>query len=802
MDPDSKEKVSKNDDDNEDSIPSHESRTSMNAEKRLESSVSMNSEPLNQDIDKNVDDSVSHEDNPSMNNENQSNKTTTTTTIITTPTTSTSTPKTATTTNSSNMEPLNEEETINVISNSFSTVSVAGSASASASASVSVSVSELVSSNDDKESLMINQSKTLNERKEDKVKKEFVLIDPIQFGIFGVISGSWRDGNANLKQIGAMASTGVGIVAVRSATKATAQNLSIRTIGRTIPIVGILTAGFTTAEVINKSQNESDVQSQIKEQVKEYREGKDLDFGKFISNIILNDVNKRTQVSSGVGYAGDYIASGSSFLILFPPVAIAGFALGTAVKLGGELTGYRQKLVIRNIHDLMAEEIIKHTPVTELYLLLELLEQKGLSADGMYRVETWSFCKALQKYHPESDMLIALERKLISEIDYMSTSEHHEQQLRRELEPIISTGQLTFCCASSEKETIQRVHVTNNAPNVDIVDGLRKRMTQAIKSMQKNHTNPLETSDMVLTLAINRAMTVSMADFDVPSMIIARIAYKLYIHDSNEEEFIACSDQTKCRDCHFIISDTTIEMIRCGVFQVEAVPSTIIYQNSDEHIERHKTNPMFIPILRRVRIPISIDHLRVREEFELLTGKCYKKISDAIKHLPSSGIPKPFVNWKEQTNEFIENQLEIIAFGIMNSQKRIMIQLVEKKDIHSIMTRYFVQIKKRRQNQFLLDSHCIDELHAALAQLIYASNSKSIEGFDKAKVETMLSTRQDVVRNIHVWLSDYVASPDVKNDMDEEVGIEWRNLLKRELLHALEGMENQIMKLIDILMKF
>jgi len=74
--------------------------------------------------------------------------------------------------------------------------------------------------------------------------------------------------------------------------------------------------------------------------------------------------------------------------------------------------------------------------------LLPLLEAKGLSADGMYRLELWCFFRAIEKFGTtpqHENLLIALEGKLLSIIDYMSTAEGYEEQLRRELN--VSLGQ-------------------------------------------------------------------------------------------------------------------------------------------------------------------------------------------------------------------------------------------------------------------------------------------------------------------------------------------------------------------------
>ena len=73
----------------------------------------------------------------------------------------------------------------------------------------------------------------------------FTLFDPIHFVIFGAVSGSWKD-NSDMQRIMTIAGTGVGMTAVSSATRATAREVSIKTVGRTVPIVGMVTAGITT----------------------------------------------------------------------------------------------------------------------------------------------------------------------------------------------------------------------------------------------------------------------------------------------------------------------------------------------------------------------------------------------------------------------------------------------------------------------------------------------------------------------------------------------------------------------------
>jgi len=386
--------------------------------------------------------------------------------------------------------------------------------------------------------------------------------------------------------------------------------------------------------------------------------------------------------------------------------------------------------------------------------LLPLLEAKGLSADGMYRLELWCFFRAIEKFGTtpqHENLLIALEGKLLSIIDYMSTAEGYEEQLRRELNPTISAGQLTFCHALSGKETLHRVQATGRCG--DVVYGLRCRMAQAI---EKNLLSLHQTTDLVIALAINRAITALMAKFELPSMILARIAFKIYFYESPDQDFIACSDQMDYRDCHFVVSDTTIEMLRVGIFRVEAVSTTNDQENDDGRA-------VFIPFMRRVTIPISIEHLRMREEFQMLSGHCYKKISNAAKQLPSKGIPKPFINWEAESEETIEQQMKLLGNGIVDASGENKVTLAEKKENllsrrrfekkeKQLSQRHFVQCSRKNNT---MDSHTVDELLAAVTRLILANNAQTIDKMkSKALIESMLSLCQDVNRSVTEWLSD------------------------------------------------
>lgn len=469
-----------------------------------------------------------------------------------------------------------------------------------------------------------------------------------------------------------------------------------------------------------------------------------------------------------------------------------------------------QKLAIRNIYDLMAEQIVQHTD--DIDQLHQLIESKGLSSSGMYRVEIWSFCRALEKLHHDDpndcDMLMSLERKLLSEIDFLSTSEHHEEQLRREMLPVMSSGQLTFCQKSAERDSIRRVQISSRSGQTDAVRGLRIRMARAI--VRQRDQTPID--DAVVTLAINRALTAAMADFDVPSMVLCRIAFKLFVHESdneddNDQDFIACSDQTEFRDCHFVVSDGEIDMLRCGVFKVEAIPSAaspVLDHSSSSPSASSKNRPVYIPFCRRVTIPISVEHLRMREDFRLLSGRCHKTLQKAAKWLPSSGVPKPLIDWAQETPEFVEQQLQLLANGVRHDETgewnvRLGVE-TNKSSNDRRLRRCLARTQSTKEKKKSPSGHHVDELLAATTQLVLANNDMVLrdDEMNREKTEQMLSLRQDVMRSLRQWMD----SLELEKDADLENGNEWRNILKEEFLYALRGLEDQVMNLVTKLLHF
>jgi len=188
----------------------------------------------------------------------------------------------------------------------------------------------------------------------------------------------------------------------------------------------------------------------------------------------------------------------------------------------------------------------------------------------------------------------------------------------------------------------------------------------------------------------------------------------------------------------------------------------------------------------------------------MLSGHCYKKISNATKQLPSKGIPKPFINWEAESEETIEQQMKLLGNGIVDASGENKVTLAEKKENllsrrrfekkeKQLSQRHFVQCSRKNNT---VDSHAVDELLAAVTQLILANNAQTIGKMkSKALIESMLSLCQDVNRSVKEWLSD-------KDQFSDSTVDEWRKILKDGLLYALKGLEDQIMKLINLLFKF
>ena len=109
--------------------------------------------------------------------------------------------------------------------------------------------------------------------------------------------------------------------------------------------------------------------------------------------------------------------------------------------------------------------------------------------------------------------------------------------------------------------------------------------------------------------ATHRAVIATLVDFDVASMIAAKVAYRLYVDTAGYNEAINCSDMHEFHDCHFVLNVNQIDVIRCGIFQVRSA--------DDEAITA------FIPYLRKVSIPIDADIDGIHEHFDLLSDRWF-----------------------------------------------------------------------------------------------------------------------------------------------------------------------------------
>lgn len=646
----------------------------------------------------------------------------------------------------------------------------------------------------------------------------FTLIDPDLFCLGG------QSSSINVGRI--TQHTALGISAASRFASVTG-GAALKTVGRVLgPVTATASAALTTTQMHNSLKAQAAREERIADARQTFLEEGPVDWHALIPDLMAGEYHQRVNVADRVGIAGDYIAAGSGFLMMFPPVAIAGFATGLAIKAGGELGKQSERQGISNIYDVTAQAVLNNITFAEINRLWLVLASRGISADASHRLEIWAFCRALAECDDQlpsgladtrDNLLGWLEEKLLKSLDARRAEPDYDAQIERELGVGLGAGHVTVSWANSAKQSIARIQAPTGNSNV-FVTQLKARMLQALAS----RVEPIRTAEgdggntKMLSEAVERAIAATLADFDTASMMAAKIAYRLYVDGTGYNGAIACSDMHGYSDSHFLLDEHSIDLIRCGVFRVTT---------ADEDAQT-----AFIPYLRRVSIPIGDRVERVKESFELLSSAWYKNADAAARQLPSQGIPAPLVDWYLCDRPYLESQLQLVAEQLeafnassesvndaaqCNShagfiQKRRLVQgpkmplqlglraadgdvlagrhFIKSRDavgLSADLARAFQHNSLTKIGRLPERSATRDELIVALTRLLNAAllkvdmeisqlNRSGAQGsvapsFSAAEFESMLSVRQTVLRGIKHWLHALLTDASAA---DQPTGIE------------------------------
>lgn len=629
----------------------------------------------------------------------------------------------------------------------------------------------------------------------------FTLIDPDLFCLGG------QSSNINVGRI--TQHTALGISAASRFASVTG-GAALKTVGRVLgPVTATASAALTTTQMRNNIKAQTARVERIADARQTFLAERPVDWHALIPDLMAGEYHQRVNVADRVGIAGDYIAAGSGFLMMFPPVAIAGFATGLAIKAGGELGKQSERQGISNIYDVTAQAVLNNITLAEINRLWLVLESRGISADASHRLEIWAFCRALAEcgdqlppglVHARNNLLSWLEEKLLKSLDARRAEPDYDAQIERELGVVLGAGHVTVSWANAAKQSIARIQAPTGNSDV-FVTQLKARMLQALA----NRVEPIRTAEgdcdktKMLSEAVERAIAATLADFDTASMMAAKIAYRLYVDGTGHNGAIACSDMHGYSDSHFLLDEHSIDVVRCGVFRVTTAEDN--------------AQTAFIPYLRRVSIPIGGQVERVKESFELLSSAWYKNVDAAARQLPSQGIPAPLVDWHLCDRPYLESQLQLVAeqleaFNASNESVNGVVQcdgeagLIQNGELfdgpkmplqlglraadgdvlagrHFVKSRETVGLNADMARAFQHNSltkigrlpdkpATRDELIVAVTRLLNAAllkvdmkisqlNLSGAQGsaapsFSAAEFESMLSVRQTVLRGIKHWL--------------------------------------------------
>jgi len=643
----------------------------------------------------------------------------------------------------------------------------------------------------------------------------YTLLDPDVF----CLDGETRSSERNSRQMRKGAALGFSAAARALAlSRAAAVKTTSRVLG---PIAATASAGITTASMVKNEGKREDQRLRIHQAVQLFFSNAGVEWDEYINDIMMEDLDSRSEIATAVGAVGDYISAGSAFLLLFPPVAAAGFVTGIAIMAGGEVGKSSERKLLQNIYDLITRSITHNIVPAQIDALWCLLQERGLSARGGHRLEVWAFCRALERFKRNQNprtrdcLLNWLEEQLLVSIDALRKSEEFTEQCNREFIPALMDGQITVSRMDRSHTFIERLQVPAFDESkmirhkTDWVGALKGRLISDIEKLTNENrgSDPLD-----FHKAAERALAAAMADFDSASMMATKIAYRLYIDTSEESEAIACVDEDAYRDCHFVTTRDTIQVMRCGVFKIKSADSD--------------TPTAYIPYMRSVIIPLGANVERITERFDFLSGKWFSSASSAAQQLPQMGIPTPFVQWRTAPPAFIEDQMLIFSEGLEKAlatgpyadvaltEYLQMGKAPNMDDVQQSNRRAFIAppkeeprrlFRKRSGSKWRPFSRSkrsgmstLEECLAAATFLVQAcgyavdANTLSME-----TLESMISVRQKMLRGSREFLAQ-VLPP---NNSDRVVKCNgqssWKQTVRDEFEAVLDGLEERTLEYIN-----
>lgn len=404
-----------------------------------------------------------------------------------------------------------------------------------------------------------------------------------------------------------------------------------RAVSHVFPAVGVLTvAREATQRIIKRTE----LGERLGRNVRRYVRGAVHDEPsreQLLTDAMAWESERRGRLAHAIDVGGAAFAGVAGLALLTPPVAVTGVAVGLG--LGVSLAGWAAPGVadwilgggvLPNAYDVFASSVLHHIEgIVDERCLCLLLRRHLVEPTEPCRAEIWAYCRALRERDehdrsgPLNDALHALERKLLEGIDRQRAEPTHRRRLVDDLGHALLSHQVALSIGGST--AAWRPQLGSDAVYV---------RNAAFRSLERCLNDALivqGTADPeARRVAVSRALTAAMSDFDLPLYTSVVSAVRRYI--VGDQSALAPQDLDKYRNYHFHVQRGQVCVERGGILHVR-----------DENDAR----PTWVPYIRRVRLSTDPTEDTCREELELLTERYYTDEEGAANRLPLTGKTKP-----------------------------------------------------------------------------------------------------------------------------------------------------------------